>query len=64
MPNILKDDAWCPACGKEIIELDRAIGPEHTRMFMTHKGDRDWMDHCVIQGSHVDMDRVHERLHK
>ena len=62
--NILKDNAWCPVCGKDLKELDRVIGPEHTRMFFTHSDDRDWMDACLVQGSHVDMDRLHGRLHK
>lgn len=64
MPSKLRNDAWCPLCGRDLDFVIRVTNTDRTRLQLSHVEDKYDEDSCLLQGSAKDMDRVFDRLNQ
>jgi hypothetical protein len=65
MPGLLREDAWCPLCGREIISVGRTTRCRFGRALVVlefmHDPKNYKYDH-QMSGDMEQMDRIHDRL--
>lgn len=64
MPGLVKDGAWCPKCGHDVILVTRVSSPVDNTGSLEFVHDLPKDEDCMMTGRLDDIDRVHDRLTK